>query len=196
LRGRAHRDRLPRPQARRPRPGCAAARPARARGAVLLRADRRGLVGHHRPGGHPVRPARHLHRLDLRGDPGRRRAAARGGADEAAQPAETGSTPRRPAGRTPVSTLHDLTTTEFAALSPRPRVALIPVGATEQHGPNLAMGVDWRIAEAIARRVAATLSPTAVATPALPFGLSGHHMDFPGTISIGADAFRAVLTDV
>ncbi|HLU56077.1 MAG TPA: creatininase family protein [Pseudonocardia sp.] len=95
-----------------------------------------------------------------------------------------------------MSTLHDLTTTEFAALSPRPRVALIPVGATEQHGPNLAMGVDWRIAEAIARRVAATLSPTAVATPALPFGLSGHHMDFPGTISIGADAFRAVLTDV
>jgi creatinine amidohydrolase len=95
-----------------------------------------------------------------------------------------------------MSAIHDLTTTEFADLSPRPVVALIPVGATEQHGPNLAMGVDWRIAQAIATEVAAALSPAAVATPPLPFGLSAHHMDFPGTISIGADAFRAVLTDV
>ena len=95
-----------------------------------------------------------------------------------------------------MSSLHDLTTTEFTGLSPRPRLALIPVGATEQHGPNLAMGVDWRIAQAIATKVAAALSPTVVATPPLPFGLSAHHMGFPGTISIGPDAFRAVLTDV
>lgn len=92
--------------------------------------------------------------------------------------------------------LSDLTTTEFALAQAQYDVALIPVGATEQHGPNLAMGVDWRIAQAMAQRVAAELSPIAVVCPPLPFGLSAHHMAFPGTLSIGPDAFRAVLTDV
>lgn len=92
--------------------------------------------------------------------------------------------------------LSDLTTTEFAALAADARVALIPVGATEQHGPNLGMGIDWRVAAEIADRVAAEVAPLAVVTPPLPFGLSAHHLSFPGTLSIGADAFRAVLTDV
>lgn len=88
------------------------------------------------------------------------------------------------------------TTREFRATLADARVALVPVGATEQHGPNLAMGVDWRVAEALAQRVGDELSPLAVVSPALPFGLSAHHMDFPGTLSIGADAFRSVLTGV
>jgi creatinine amidohydrolase len=95
-----------------------------------------------------------------------------------------------------MTNVSDLTTTEFADRIAQVQVALIPVGATEQHGPNLAMGVDWRIAEALAHRVAAELAPTAVVSPPLPFGLSAHHMAFPGTLSIGANAFTAVLTDV
>lgn len=95
-----------------------------------------------------------------------------------------------------MSNVSDLTTREFAAAQSKFDVALIPVGATEQHGPNLAMGVDWRIAAAIAHRVAGELSPTVVVSPPLPFGLSAHHMAFPGTLSIGPDAFRAVLTDI
>jgi creatinine amidohydrolase len=96
----------------------------------------------------------------------------------------------------PMKNLSDLTTTEFAATLSKVDVALIPVGATEQHGPNLAMGVDWRIAAAIAQRVAEELSPAVVVSPPLPFGLSAHHMAFPGTLSIGPVAFSAVLTDV
>lgn len=95
-----------------------------------------------------------------------------------------------------MTNVSDLTTTEFADNLAQVEVALIPVGATEQHGPNLAMGVDWRIAEAIAQRVAEELAPTVVVSPPLPFGLSAHHMAFPGTLSIGAAAFTAVLTDV
>lgn len=86
------------------------------------------------------------------------------------------------------------TTGEFA--DARPTVALIPVGATEQHGPNLAMGVDWRIAEQIAGQVAQRVTPLAVVAPALPYGLSAHHMGFAGTISISAHSFTSVLTDV
>ena len=92
--------------------------------------------------------------------------------------------------------ISDLTTREFASGLPDAKVALVPVGATEQHGPNLAMGVDWRIAHAIAQRVRDELESTVVVSPPLPFGLSAHHLDFPGTLSIGPDAFRAVLVDV
>jgi len=95
-----------------------------------------------------------------------------------------------------MTNVSDMTTTEFAAALSNVDVALIPVGATEQHGPNLAMGVDWRIAAAIAQRVADELAPTVVVSPPLPFGLSAHHMAFPGTLSIGPAAFSAVLTDV
>ncbi|WP_026877789.1 creatininase family protein [Jiangella gansuensis] len=95
-----------------------------------------------------------------------------------------------------MSRLSDLTTTEYAELAEQATVALIPVGANEQHGPNLGMGIDWRVAVEIADRVAAEVAPLAVVTPPLPFGLSAHHLSFAGTLSIGADAFRAVLTDV
>lgn len=92
--------------------------------------------------------------------------------------------------------LSDLTTTEVAARQGEMAVALIPVGATEQHGPNLAMGVDWRIAEALATRIAERVEPLAVVVPAFPYGLSAHHLSFPGTISISAASFTAVMTDV
>lgn len=90
--------------------------------------------------------------------------------------------------------LSALTTTEFAEW--RPRVALIPVGANEQHGANLAMGVDWRIAQELAMRVAERVDPLAVVAPVLPYGLSAHHMSFAGTVSISAQTFLALCTDV
>lgn len=96
----------------------------------------------------------------------------------------------------PVITLADLTTTEFAARSNDIRVALLPVGATEQHGPNLAMGVDWRIADELARRVAKKVHPQAVVLPAIPYGLSAHHLSFPGTISLTAESFIPVVADI
>lgn len=94
---------------------------------------------------------------------------------------------------------HDLgsaTTTELAERLRDRQLVLIPVGATEQHGPNLGLATDYRVAEAIARRVADRLDGKALVTPPLPYGLSGHHMAFPGTVSISADAFQAVLLDV
>jgi len=93
-------------------------------------------------------------------------------------------------------TLSDLTTDEYRDYTEAASVALIPVGATEQHGANLGMGVDWRIAEAMALRVAERVEPVAVVVPSFPFGLSAHHMTYPGTISISAASFLAVMKDV
>ncbi|MEX2534764.1 MAG: creatininase family protein, partial [Trueperaceae bacterium] len=89
-----------------------------------------------------------------------------------------------------------MTSPEFAGAQDEIRIALQPIGATEQHGPNLAMGTDFRSAEAISRRLAARLHPKAVVLPAIPYGLSGHHMGFPGTISLSPETMLGLLRDV
>lgn len=78
----------------------------------------------------------------------------------------------------------------------RAEVAIIPVGATEQHGPNLSLETDTAIADNLARRIAEAVSPLAVVTPPLPFGVSHHHMRFPGTLTLSPDTFQAVLIDL
>ncbi|MFF1877885.1 mycofactocin biosynthesis peptidyl-dipeptidase MftE [Leifsonia sp. NPDC058230] len=70
---------------------------------------------------------------------------------------------------------------------------LLPLGSTEQHGPHLPFDTDTVIATAVAEGIAERL-PCIVA-PTLPFGSSGEHQDFPGTISIGRDALALVLTE-
>ena len=92
--------------------------------------------------------------------------------------------------------LDKMTTVGAAEALSEAKVALIPVGATEQHGPNLVTGVDWRIAEELAERIAEETHPLSVIVPPLPFGLSGHHLGFPGTLHISATSFTAVIKDV
>lgn len=72
---------------------------------------------------------------------------------------------------------------------------LIPLGATEQHGPHLPLETDTLIARGIGEAVAATRSDVALA-PALPYGSSGEHADFPGTLSLGQGALEAVVVEL
>ena len=64
--------------------------------------------------------------------------------------------------------LAEMTTVEFAAA--KPRLALLPVGATEQHGPNMRTSTDTVIAHRIAQRLAEAVGPEAVVLPPLPYG--------------------------
>jgi creatinine amidohydrolase len=90
--------------------------------------------------------------------------------------------------------LAEMTTLEFAAA--KPRLALLPVGATEQHGPNMRMSTDYVIAHRIAQRLAEQVGPKAVVLPPLPFGLSRHHMGFPGTVTLSEGTFLDCCVDV
>ncbi|HEY8369926.1 MAG TPA: creatininase family protein [Thermodesulfobacteriota bacterium] len=92
--------------------------------------------------------------------------------------------------------LSSMTWPEFKAAQRDIRVALQPVGATEQHGPNMTFQTDIRIAHEMARRLAATIHPLAVVLPPLPLGISYHHMGFPGTLTVSEQTFHAVLMDV
>src|SRR3981189_3766060 len=69
-------------------------------------------------------------------------------------------------------------------------VALIPVGATEQHGPHLPIGTDTIIATALADAAAGDL---AVVLPPIAFGASFFHgTELAGTVAFsGADTAAA-----
>jgi mycofactocin precursor peptide peptidase len=72
---------------------------------------------------------------------------------------------------------------------------LVPLGALEQHGPHLPLDTDARVAVAVARSAAADDDSLLVAPP-LTYGASGEHEGFPGTLSIGHEALRAVLVEL
>jgi len=82
-----------------------------------------------------------------------------------------------------------------AAAGQGPTTLLVPLGATEQHGPHLPLGTDTDIAGVIARLAGARV-PDAVVAPTLPYGASGEHQDFAGTLSIGAEATELVLVEL
>ena len=92
-----------------------------------------------------------------------------------------------------VGALADLTSAEAGALSQS--VLVIPLGSTEQHGPHLPLSTDTAIATALAERVAARRDDVLVA-PAVPYGASGEHAGFAGTLSIGQDALELVLLEL
>jgi len=90
--------------------------------------------------------------------------------------------------------MQELRWPEVEAYLARCDIALVPIGATEQHGRHLPMLVDTGWAEA-ASLLAAQQADVVVAPP-LPFGWSPHHMGYPGTITLGADTLRAVTRDI
>ncbi|MGD9736112.1 MAG: mycofactocin biosynthesis peptidyl-dipeptidase MftE [Solirubrobacterales bacterium] len=89
--------------------------------------------------------------------------------------------------------LADRTWTELEA-SPA-GLLLVPIGATEQHGPHLPLSTDTEIAVALARGALEEIGDALLAPP-VAFGSSGEHADFPGTLSIGAEATELLLVEL
>jgi len=84
----------------------------------------------------------------------------------------------------------DLAATDFARVDPRRTIAVLPVSATEQHGPHLPLCTDSAINEGILRAALARLPKQAsvLVLPALTIGDSLEHTAFPGTLSVDMDA--------
>lgn len=70
-----------------------------------------------------------------------------------------------------------------------------PCGAIEQHGRHLPVDTDSRIVSEITRRAAQKAGRTLV-LPCISYGLSWHHIEFPGTISFSLETYIAALKDI
>lgn len=91
--------------------------------------------------------------------------------------------------------LRDTTWTELAERC----LLVVPLGSLEQHGPHLPLVVDSLVADAVARGLSEGLAARGVANvvgPVVPYGASGEHQGFPGTVSIGTEALRLLLVEL
>jgi len=71
---------------------------------------------------------------------------------------------------------------------------LVMLGSIEQHGPHLPTGTDTYISEALGEKIAENLGDALLA-PTIRPGVSAHHMDFPGTISISSRLLMDLISE-
>jgi creatinine amidohydrolase len=84
----------------------------------------------------------------------------------------------------------DLTSPDFGDLDGARAVAVLPLCATEQHGPHLPTGTDTMIAEGLTGEVARRFKGDfdLIFLPALAVGASQEHARFAGTLSVSTPA--------
>lgn len=78
------------------------------------------------------------------------------------------------------------------ALEEGTQTVVVAAGSIEQHGPHLPLIMDTLAGDELSARIAAKLGD-ALAGPTIRPGCSGHHMEFPGTITIPAETLMDVI---
>jgi mycofactocin precursor peptide peptidase len=115
-----------------------------------------------------------------------------------------------------MSDVMELSAHRYPAL-PGAATLVVPLGSVEQHGPHLPLGTDGMIAEALCRIAVSRLNDheTGLSTnpgghgnpssapahrwmlgPLIPFGSSGEHESFPGTVSVGHPELGGYLVEL
>jgi creatinine amidohydrolase len=91
-----------------------------------------------------------------------------------------------------------LGTRDFAALDADATVAVLPLGATEQHGPHLPLGVDTVLADGIVASVLPLLAPAlpVLFLPTQQIGLSPEHANFAGTLTLSAETLIRLWSEI
>lgn len=96
----------------------------------------------------------------------------------------------------------DLRSSDFATLQASGAVAhciaVLPVAATEQHGPHLPLSVDTVLVNGVIAAALAHLPPTlnVLFLPTQALGLSPEHAAFPGTLTLKSDTILRLWTDI
>jgi creatinine amidohydrolase len=75
-------------------------------------------------------------------------------------------------------------------------LAIVPTGSQEQHGPNLTFSTDTDRAYELGKLLGEKLFPKALICAPVTYGVSYHHMKFPGTITLQPETFSNILVDI
>ena len=91
-----------------------------------------------------------------------------------------------------------LSTNDFDLLDKARTIAVLPVAATEQHGPHLSVSVDTDLLEGVIHAAQPHLAPElpVLFLPIQPVGLSPEHIRFAGTLSLSAHTIINLWTDI
>jgi creatinine amidohydrolase len=75
---------------------------------------------------------------------------------------------------------------------------IVPIGSHEQHSYHLELQNDIALTYEIAKKIAekAKLSLRILVSPRVSYGLSEHHMHFPGTITLSPETFMGLIGDI
>ena len=92
-----------------------------------------------------------------------------------------------------------LTAPALNDMAKRDAIVIVPLGATEQHGPHLPVMVDYRLVTEAAMRAAAKLSAAGqpvLVKPTVWTGFSEHHMELGGTVTIDFATFHGLVRGI
>jgi creatinine amidohydrolase len=78
----------------------------------------------------------------------------------------------------------------------RETICVLPLGATEQHGPHLPLATDQIIADGLAAQLDEACAGRLLIMPGLPATCSEHHMAFPGSLTLDHDTFARVVSQL
>ena len=90
--------------------------------------------------------------------------------------------------------LQQSTWSEVEGYLARSKGVIIPIGSTEQHGPNGPIGTDAICPEIVAMGVEA--ADDVLVAPTLAYGMAQHHLAFPGTVSLKPATLLLMLKDI
>lgn len=92
----------------------------------------------------------------------------------------------------------DLTTADFSALDTRRAIAVLPVAATEQHGPHLPLSVDTDLVNGVVAAALPHLAPDlpVLFLPTQAVGFSPEHARFAGTLTLKAETVLRLWTEL
>lgn len=92
--------------------------------------------------------------------------------------------------------LEELTWPEVKEALPGIGAVLIPTGSVEQHGPNTSFCTDTGRADGFCKLISEKMFPRVLSAPPIGYGISYHHMRFPGSVTLKPETFMAIVYEV